>query len=101
MLRITLAACVIALGAIQATVPYIAPYPGCPNPHWCSNATQDWRVKCDWDECKTCVKYCGEKNYRTYLKDDVKDACHPWWNIVYGKRAPYFPFTDAFAKKIA
>ena len=70
MLRITLAACGIALGsAVQATVPYTGPYPywwngeGCERPHWCLNATQDWRIKCDWDECKTCVKYCGEKNY--------------------------------------
>ena len=29
---------------------------------WCLNATQDWRVKCDWDKCKTCALYCGRKN---------------------------------------
>ena len=30
----------------------------------------------------------------------MKDTCHPWWDIVYGKRTPYFPFTEAFAKKL-
>ena len=71
MLRITLAVCVIAFGsAIEATVPYTDPLPywwngeGCKRPYMClNNATKDWRVKCDWDECKTCVVYCGEKNY--------------------------------------
>ena len=70
MLRITLAACVIALGAIQATVPYTDPLPywwngeGCERPYWClNNATEDWRVKCGWDKCKPCVYYCGDKNH--------------------------------------
>ena len=35
------------------------------------------------------------------MTSDVKDTCHPFWDIVYGERAPYFPFTDLFAEKLA
>ena len=62
-LRITLAACVIALGSATEVARWWWDGVGCERPRWCLNATQDWRVKCDWDECKTCVVYCGEKNY--------------------------------------
>ena len=31
----------------------------------------------------------------------MKDECHPWWDIIYGERTPYFPRTDSFAQKLA
>ena len=34
------------------------------------------------------------------MTSDVKDTCHPWWDIVYGERAPYFPYTEMFARKL-
>ena len=34
------------------------------------------------------------------MTSDVKDTCHPWWDIVYGERAPYYPYTDAMAEKL-
>ena len=34
------------------------------------------------------------------MTSDVKDTCHPWWDIIYGERTPYFPYTDAYSKKL-
>ena len=35
------------------------------------------------------------------MASDVKDACHPWWDIVYGgERTPYFLWTDMYSKKL-
>ena len=34
------------------------------------------------------------------MTSDVNDKCHPWWDVVYGERAPYYPMTDAFLTKL-